>query len=78
MRVRPDKSRELYPIRSSSPMQPIVRYIIAGITIVSGVVLIGVGAGFGIVPLIAGGVALVAIGGGVCFLGGTTPAILRS
>jgi len=58
-------------------MHPAIRYTAAGLTVVSGIVLIGVGAGFGIVPLIAGGVALLAIGSGVGFLGRSTPALLR-
>lgn len=58
-------------------MRPAIRYAAAGLTLFTGVVLIGVGAGFGIVPLIAGGVALVAVGSGIAFLGRSTPALLR-
>jgi hypothetical protein len=58
-------------------MHPAIRYIAAGLILVSGIVLIGVGAGFGIVPLIAGGVVLIGIGCGIGFLGGSTPAQMR-
>jgi hypothetical protein len=58
-------------------MHPAIRYTAAGLVLVSGIVLIGVGAGFGIVPLIAGGVALIAVGCGIGFLGGSTPAQMR-
>ena len=51
-------------------MRPIIRYVIAGGSIAAGIVLIGVGLGFGILPLIAGGVILIAVGGAVGFLGG--------
>ena len=58
-------------------MRPAIRYAAAGLTLFAGIVLIGVGIGFGIVPLIAGGVVLIAVGSGIAFLGRSTPALLR-